>query len=797
MMQENTTTQRSKESLTPRELILKYLRYLPWVVISVAIALVGAYVKLRYSTPIYSVSSKLLVNQSNLGSGGGEKFDDIFMMQRADKLNDEIEIIRSRSMAARVVNSLRLQKQIYNKGKIRSGIYYPGEEPFNFEILQLKDSSAGFSLVITLLPNNQYSINDQAKKYSINEIVDLPAVNFRISPNNKDLSALADNEFIISWVPTAGMAGTLSGNLGVTRVNDYANVLQLSYQTDNPRLGVDILNTYMDEYQKVNLEDKREIAAKTLSFIDEQLKAVFHDLGGVEQNLKNYREKNKVFNTKAQSEMFLGEQQEANKIISEHEVRNKITEYLYNYLADQTNKYRVIPSMLGIEEPTLLQQATEFNRLQLERETAIKTTAPNNPRMEVLETAIEKLRLDMLENLNNVKKTEDIALSALKSKSRQAEQQVNSIPSIEKQLLEVTRQQGILEELYQYLLQKKLETAIGSASTISNIKVVEPAIASGVPIGPNKKGLYILAVVLGLAVPIGIILLKEYLNDKITSKQEIEQSTMTPILGEIGHADEGNTLVVTRNSRKFLAEQFRIVRSNLQYILPNVQKPVLLITSSYSGEGKSFVSTNLGAAIALSGKRTVILEFDIRKPKIMKGLGLHERKGITNYIVGNIDIHDVINSVPDVENLYVIPCGPVPPNPAEMLLSERVEQLFSELRKEFDAIIIDTAPIGLVSDAVSLGKYADGAIYIVRHNYTLKKQLQLIDNIYHQKKLPHVSIIINDISARGGYGYYGYGNYGYGYGYGVNGSGSENGYFENSSTNSRRRFKWFKSIGKR
>ena len=277
---------------------------------------------------------------------------------------------------------------------------------------------------------------------------------------------------------------------------------------------------------------------------------------------------------------------------------------------------------------------------------------------------------------------------------------------------------------------------------------------------------------IGLLVPAAVIFLIEYLNDKVKSKTEIQQITDAPILGEIGHAENSTTLVVTRNNRKFLAEQFRIVRSNIQYILPKVDRPVILVTSSFSGEGKSFVSTNLGAVLALSGKRTIILEFDIRKPKIMKGLGLNERKGLTNYIIGNVELADVIHPVPDVENLFVVPCGPVPPNPAEMLLNERVKELFARLRQQFDTVIIDTAPVGLVSDGITLGQHADASIYIVRHNYTLRKQIQLIDDIYKQSKLPHLSIIINDIKTGSGYGgYYGYGQYGYGNGYGY-------GYFE-------------------
>jgi capsular exopolysaccharide synthesis family protein len=302
-----------------------------------------------------------------------------------------------------------------------------------------------------------------------------------------------------------------------------------------------------------------------------------------------------------------------------------------------------------------------------------------------------------------------------------------------------------------------------------------------------------IAMFMGIAIPVGIVFLIEFLNDKVKSKSDIEQISSAPILGEIGHADEANTLVVTKNNRKFVAEQFRIIRSNLQYILPKVDKPVLLVTSSFSGEGKSFISTNLGSVIALSGKRTVILEFDIRKPKIMQGLGLHERKGITNYLVGSVGLQEVIHPVPNADNLFVMPCGPVPPNPAEMLLNERVKTLFSELKSQFDAIIIDTAPVGLVSDSITLARYADASVYIVRHGYTIKKQIQLIEDLYQQKKLPHLSIIINDIKSSSSYGgYYGYGGYGYGYGYGYNTNG-DGGYFESGTSKKSGLFKTLRS----
>ena len=764
MPEEVSQQKNKKQAITVRDLVFRYIRYLPWVLLSVGVALVFAYVKLYYSVPIYSVSSKMLVSSG--ASGGVGKFDDIFSMQSGSiKINDEIEIFKSRPIAARVIKDLGLLTTIINKGKIRNSQVHILEAPFLVDVINPNDSTDGFYMMITVADDG-YTMNEEPKMYFYGEMVDFGNVKLRILKSQRDWRTFGSNQFIIYRQDLESMAAGLSGSIAVAPANDFTNVLRITYNTENIRLGKEIVNQYMYEYQQNSLEDKRQIAANALDFISQQLDTVKYDLGGVEGNLQRFQEVNRIVNTEQQASVYFGQLTANDERLAEQTVKLRVLDLLIQILSDKNDPYKIVPSVLGTDEPVLLQQITEYNKLQLERETALKSMPAGNPLIRNIETPIEKLRGDMIINLQNVRKTYQLVYDDIKKKIQEADRRISSMPAKEKRLLEVRRQQNILQELYSFLLQKKLETAIGSASTISNIKVVEPAMYSG-QVSPNSKSLYMMALIIGLAIPAGIVALKEILNDKVESKADIQNGTETPILGEIGHAKDSSTLIVTHNNRKFLAEQFRIIRSNVQYIFPKVERPVIHITSSFSGEGKSFISTNLGAVLAISGRRTVILEFDIRKPKIMKGLGLNERRGITNYIVGNVELKEIIYPVPEVTNLFVIPCGPVPPNPAEMLLDPRVKELFDQLRIQFDVVIIDTAPVGLVGDAFTLSKHADASIYIVRHNYTLKKQIQLIDEIYRGKKLPHLSIIINDITARGGYdGYYGYGGYGYGHGYG-------------------------------
>jgi tyrosine-protein kinase Etk/Wzc len=297
-------------------------------------------------------------------------------------------------------------------------------------------------------------------------------------------------------------------------------------------------------------------------------------------------------------------------------------------------------------------------------------------------------------------------------------------------------------------------------------------------VSPDNKQIFTFFLFLGIAIPVGIVTLTQVLKDKVSGRSDIEKYTATPILGDIGHSNDDQSLIVTSNSRRLISEQFRIIRSNLQYFIKGKENPVIMVTSSFSGEGKSFISTNIGAVMALTGKKTVIMEFDIRKPKIVSGLDLKRKSGITNYIIGKAQFEDLLVKVEGVEGLYVIPCGPIPPNPSELLLDPRLDELMLEVRKNFEVVIMDTAPVGLVSDAISLSKYADCSLYIVRQNHTFRKQIYLIEDLYTSKKLPGLCIILNDVSTQGGYygGYYG-GGYGY---YGGYGYGAKSGYFEDA-----------------
>jgi capsular exopolysaccharide synthesis family protein len=416
-----------------------------------------------------------------------------------------------------------------------------------------------------------------------------------------------------------------------------------------------------------------------------------------------------------------------------------------------------------------------------------------NPAIKELEATIEQQRLNLIENLKNIKLSYLESLGKIRLNISKQKNLLKDLPSKAKDLMDLERQITTKLTLYTLLEGKKEEAGIERAATTSNTSIVDQAGVNMTPVKPNKRMIQLIAALIGLAIPALILFVREILNDKITTRNDIERITNAPIIGEVGHSYSANTLVATKTSRTMVAEQFRTIRSNLDYFIAKSKRVVILVTSSFSGEGKSFVSTNMGAVMGLAGKKTIILEFDIRKPRVLTGLKMAKYKGVVNFLAGSSDLEELILQVPGAENLYVLPCGPIPPNPSELLLSPKVDELFAYLKERFDVIIIDTAPIGMVSDAMTLGKYADSTLYLARQGHTYKKQILLIDEIYRENKLPKVSVVINDVKLKPGYGYYGYGRYGYGYGY-IYGE-KESSYYENDPGSQKSVgagfFKWF------
>lgn len=766
-MSESINTQSKEFNL--KEFVFKYLRYLPLLVGCILLSLILAFIKIRYATPIYNVTGSLLINKESINgrSNNNESLEDMFMFSNTVNLKNELEILKSRPLVQRVVKNLFLQVSYFNKGKVRSSNIY-GSSPFELEIVSLKDSSHSFQFQMEVFDKN-FKFQNTNTLFDYDKIFENTAGVFRLKKvSGVSFSTFGSNIFIITYQPLDAATTSLASAINTAQIIDQATILNLSIETDNVTFGKAVINELMKEYGKMNVEDKRQISRATMQFIDERLDTIKNELGDVEGGLLKFREKNNVIDLTEQSKLYYTDFSENNKQLINQQVQSGVLDYLIKYINEPSNQYKIVPTDLGIQEPTLLPLLSQYNTLQLQRNNLIQTTGPSNASLITLNSTIAKLREQIQEVLKNVRQAYIIASNKLQEQITRSQTNIKAVPAKAKSLLDIERQQKIKQDLYLFLLQKREEAAISVAATVSSSNPLEEASSSGLPVKPNKKSTYLIALFAGILLPVGIIALLDILNDKILGREEVTKQTQTPIIGEIGHAED--TLVVKAGSRTVVAEQFRIMRTNVQYLISKINNPVILVTSSVSGEGKSFVATNYGAAVALTDKKTVILEFDIRKPRLLKGLNMHAAKGLSNFIIGNATLDEIIQPVADFPNLFVIGCGPVPPNPSELLLDKQVEKLFTALRQRFDAIVIDTAPVGLVSDAFTLSIYADASLYIVRQGYTLKKQITMIEDLYLQKRLTNMGLVVNDIKTQGRYkGYYGYGSgsyYGYGYGYG-------------------------------
>lgn len=770
--QTSFTPQMAKQEFSPREFLLRYIHLIPWAIVTTAIALGIAYTKIRYTNPTYFASGKLIA-KSEGGSGSSRgKFSDLYMMQNdGNDFDDQVELIKSSSLASLVVQAKGLQMQYFYKGSIRTTAVHAPTAIVECKIVSLRDSAAGFSHQLEVVDNNNFKIPGISKPIPFGSVFETGQGRFIIEKKQADISNNPNSIIIIRWIPLDEMAKMLAGQIQVVTPASGSRVLTFGIVHEDPSTAKDIVNGFLEIYQDYSLSEKRASARNAISFIDGQLELARDELSGVESNLQSFRERNKVLAPEQQATLFLDKVTKGETFIEEQSVRLKLIDYMWKYLGDSKNTYRGIPVVMGIDDASFNGLVSEYNKLQLQREIALNTMPAGNPIIRDFETAMDKQRNEMINALSNAKQNLQSRIQSYEGKNRIAGNELSGVPAKQREVLDIMRKQRIAEELYTFLLERKLETSIGSASTLSNIEILESAFSSGIPVSPNKRNLYMVALIIGLAIPAAFLFITELFNDKIRTRNDIDKFSSVPILGEIGHSDSKQTLIISSHDRKYISEQFRVLRTSLQYLFTEKKSAhSLLITSSVSGEGKSFVSTNMAAVMAVSGKKTVILEFDLRKPKIMSGLQMDSKntKGISNYLVGNAALEEIIYKVPDQENLFVVPCGTVPPNPAELLLNPRLKVLFEDVKKKFEMIIVDTAPAGLVSDCYLLGEHVDAAVYIVRHNYTFKKQLNMIQRIYDEKRLPNTAVVINDVKALAGYGeYYGYVNYGYkGYGYG-------------------------------
>lgn len=752
-----------------RQLLSKYLRYWYVFLIGVVVCLTLAFVYLYLATPKYKISSTMLLKneESDLNSlGGNSSPGELNLFSIKQKIDNEIVVLQSNSLMQRVFSELSLNVTYHIKGQFKTEEIYGSDVPIRLSINKLHPTSYDKTITIRRKTSTTFELKEEDGEISSHKYGEEISKSYGIFTVIAAKDTRNHEPILIKFHDSRKLANDYNEQLKVETINKKASVITISLIDSVPEKGKDIINKLLEVYSKEALEDRNLFAHTTIQFIDERLKFLTSELSDVEKDVEQYKRENELTNVTSNADQYITQAGEYNKQLAELGIQIEVLESIESYINKQPGKFELVPSTLTIQDPTLVQLITRFNELQLERERMLRTTLPNNPLVQDINEQLASLQLNILENLHNIKNGLVITQKSLQSTSGRFRSQIKKVPSIERDLLEINREQGTKGNLYLYLLQKREESALALEVTVSKSRMLDPATAGDQPVSPKKTLVYLFALIVGLGLPFSGIYIKDALNDKVQYKRDVQRATNTPILGEISQNSTGKNLVVIEESGTAIAELFRLIRSNLQFATAGKENKVVLVTSSTSGEGKTFFCINLAASLTLIGKKVVLLELDLRKPSLMKQLGLPLGVGISDYLVSSdkVSIEDIIRPLSSVPGLYLARSGSIPPNPAELMMSHNLAHLIHELKASFDYIIIDTAPVGKVADAFSLSSLVDSTIYMVRYNYTAKGQIELIEDIYRNKKFLHPMIVLNCAKegAKQAYGY------GYSYGYSKN-----------------------------
>jgi capsular exopolysaccharide synthesis family protein len=756
---------------TTKEMLLKYVIYFPLFIITIALALSLAYLYVRYTPPLYSSSISVFFPEGSKGGGSSDPselggLNDLMLYNKKVNLANEIQVLKTTTVMSRVVKRLNLNLQYFKKGKIKISELYKSPH-VRASVLAIKDSSNGATVEILKEGGQLYTVNNKVKtRITARGIINSGNASFQYSIDSNSLNE--KDSYILVWQPLYSTSVGFAYSLNISQPQRDANILNLSIQTEVPEKGKDILNSLVQEYNLSKNEQKDRVVNYTLNFIDERISLMRGELGKVEGGKQSYREVNDIVAPDVQTASGFTQLSEAKSKVDNSEVKLQVINMVKQSVA---NPNQPIPTTFGIDDPTLLALVQQYNTMQFQKEEQLKTMPAANPTVKLTESQLEKLKLSILDNLENINTSTAQARQRYISEFESNRARLNAVPRQERQLMEIGRQQDIKQQLFMFLLKKKEEAAITKASALSsNSSPLDPAISSGL-LSPDAGYIYKIAVLLGLLIPVLLIYLKELLNDKIVTRHDITAKTNTPLIGEISHYPrKKRRLVVGLDDRTVVGEQFRMVRANIPFLTKSQPKKALLITSTTPAEGKTFCSLNLAAVFAIAGKKTVLIEMDLRKPKVGISLNIPDTtKGVTHFVAGQASVEELPVAMPDFDNLFVITAGIIPPNPSEILMDDKIEVLFSYLKANFECIIIDSAPLGLVSDAKILAKQADATIYLVRQRVTRKRELSQINELYESKVFPNLSVLVNDVKASGANSYYGYGSnymntYNYSYG---------------------------------
>ena len=793
--------QTSEEPLNLYALFFKFFAYWPWFIVSVVGCLLLAFIYLRYQAPVYNISASVLIKEQDarskamMGTNGAlGALQDIGGFSMTSNFDNEIEILKSRTLIRKVVTDLNLY---INTQQQRTFGYAPSlykQSPVVVSLTPEEAEQLQSAVVLRMRYTSQGSLSvraeyewNEAEQVIEKEFPKLPAVLptdagvFRFSADSLVLAEMKaegkaleqDLELITHIAPPTVVATAYANNLSVTPTSKTTTIAKISLQNSSRQRGIDFINRLVAIYNQDANDEKNEVARKSAEFIEERIAIINEELGSTESQLASFKQRSGLTDLTSDAQLALTESSKYEQQRIENATQISLVQFLQNYINDPKNANEVIPANVGLQDNNLTSVINQYNQLIIERNRLLRTSSENNPAVINLNTGIEAMRTTVRTTVQSVLKGLQIAKADIQRQTSKYESRISAAPEKEKEFMTISRQQEIKATLYTMLLQKREENAITLAATANNGRIVEQALPSLNPVSPKSSIIALVALILGLGLPIGFVYLRDLLKYKIENREDVERITTVPILAELPKCDTPatNSIVVRENKNDMMEETFRGLRTNMLFML-EPQEKVILFTSTQPGEGKSFLAANTAISLAFLGKKVVILGMDIRKPGLNKAFGFtRSAKGITNYLNDpeHTDLMSLIMESQISPNLQILPGGPVPPNPTELVARPVLDDMINMLKERYDYVILDTAPIGMVTDTAIIGRVADLCVYACRADYTPKNGYEYINVLKNSHKFPKLATVINGIDMRKRKNAYGYGygkRYGYGYGYG-------------------------------